>query len=99
MEKKINLSKNELKVLQVLHRDAYDCEICLAFDWIEGETKLSKKEVQKACKVLREKELIEFHRGLMSDDGQVAGSGYCISYKGRAFLNPCDKCKEEAHYD
>ena len=94
------LTPNEIKVLQVLYDDTdHWGEKCIAFDWIMEESKLSRKEVQKACKVLREKGLIQFFRGLMNDEGQVAGSGYCISAEGQKHANPCDMCEQHATFD
>ena len=98
MKEKLEITEQERLVLETLFEYAYDSERCISFDWIESETKLNRKEVQKACRSLREKGLVEFYRGLMTDDGEVAGSGYCTSYEGRAFLHPCDKCKEYAIY-
>lgn len=95
-----DLTNNEKQVLEVLfeNTDTWD-ERCIGFDWITGDSKLSRKEVQKSCKTLREYGLVEFHRGLMDDDGKVAGSGYNISQKGSALINPCDICGDSADYD
>lgn len=94
------LNGNEQKVLEVLNENTDTWgERCIGFDWIMADTKLSRKEVQKACKVLREKEFVEFYRGLMNDEGQVAGSGYCITRKGKAAITPCDVCGDAAEYD
>lgn len=84
----IVLNKAETDVLVCLSIDTDTwAERCIGFDWIMEETKLSKKEVRNACEVLRIKELICFHRGLMTEDGEVAGSGYCISQLGLDFIN------------
>lgn len=81
MEKTI--TEVEKKVLEVLFGSTrLHGEYCIGFDWIEGDTNLSRKEVKKAVHSLKEKGLAEFYRGLMDDDNQVAGSGYCISKKG-----------------
>lgn len=94
------LEENEQKVLQVLfdNTDSW-AEHCIGFDWIMGDCNLTRKEIQKACKTLREKELVQFYRGLMTEDGEVAGSGYCISKKGQAIVNPCDICEKHAEFD
>lgn len=97
---KVNLSENEKSVLTCLFENTDSlAERCIAFDWIIGDTKLTRKEVKNACKLLREKELVCFYRGLMTEDGEVAGSGYCISAKGQALINPCDVCGETAEFD
>lgn len=100
MKEKPEISSEELKVLQVLYEvtDSWG-EGCIPFSYMEDDTKLTRKEIAKACKSLREKDLAHFHRGLMDDDGKVAGSGYCISPNGRAFMAPCDVCGEYATFE
>ena len=96
----IQLTDNEKKVLTVL-ADETDTwgERCIGFDWIIGDTNLTRKEVQKACKKLREYKFVHFYRGLMTEDGEVAGSGYCVSSEGEAFIYPCDKCSDARDFD
>lgn len=98
MTEKNTLSDNEKKVLSFLAENSIDCEMCIAFDWISSDTKLSRVEVRDAARSLRKKGYAEYYRGLMNDDGMVAGSGYCITYAGKAFLHPCDKCDDYAEY-
>lgn len=78
------LTENEIKVLGVLagETDTWG-EQCLPFSWIEEDTKFDRKTIRKACRVLREKGLVVYLRGLMTEDGEVAGSGYHISPEGR----------------
>lgn len=97
---KITLNENERKVLAVLDEvtDTWG-ERCITFSWIIDDAKLTLKEVRRACRSLRRKGLAEFYRGLMDEDGRVAGSGYCISKSGKAFMHPCDVCGAEASYD
>ena len=40
-----------------------------------------KKNISKLLKHLRELDLVEFRRGLMTDDGEVAGSGHAPNPK------------------
>lgn len=100
MKEKIEISENERKVLQVLF-DVTDTwgENCISFSYIEGDTNLKVKDIRAACQVLRKKGLAIFYRGLMTEDGEVAGSGYCISPEGKAFIFPCDLCEEEATFE
>lgn len=72
--------------------------MCVSFSYL-ADNGLTIKEVRRACRSLRRKGLSEFHRGLMNDDGEVAGSGYCISRDGEALINPCDICGNKSHYD
>lgn len=39
-----------------------------------------------ALRSLREKGLVEYRRGLMNEDGEVAGSGYGLTQEGRTRL-------------
>ncbi len=95
-----DITENERKVLEVLLEDSDIWgEKCLYLSWIEEEAKLDRKSVQAACKTLRAKGFAEYHRGLMDDDGKVAGSGYCLTRAGRALISPCDDCEEYAFYD
>lgn len=99
-ENKPEINEIERKVLQVLY-DVTDSfgEYCISFAWISDDSKLNRKEVQVACRALKSKGLVMFYRGLMSEEGQVAGSGYCISQKGKAYICPCDVCGQEAIFD
>lgn len=98
-KKKVRINDNERKVLTVLDEvtDTWG-ERCLPFSWIIDGENLDLKAVRRACRSLRKKGLAEFHRGLMDEDGQVAGSGYCISKAGKAFMHPCDVCGDESTY-
>lgn len=88
MDKKINLNENEKKVLLYLREASMpDGEYCLPFDYISDGTNLDRKAVRKACRSLARKGLAGFYRGLMTDDGEVAGSGYSITYYGRDFVD------------
>lgn len=91
---KIELSNIEFRVLEILG-EATDSwgERCISFAYIAGEENApSLKEIGKACRALRAHGLAEFYRGLMTEEGEVAGSGYCISQEGKLFLNPCIDC-------
>lgn len=53
------------------------------FAYLQRETGCTREEVSKACRVLRARGVLEFARGLMTGDGEVAGSGYRMSDAGR----------------
>lgn len=92
----IELTDNEVKVLISLYEgsDTWG-EMCVSFAYIKSacDDKLTLKEVAIACRSLREKGLAEFYRGLMDEDGAVAGSGYCITKAGQLLLHACIDCK------
>ena len=76
---------DEVKVLECLNRDA---EMCYPYDYICGETGLTRDQAKAAIDRLREFGAVEFWRGLMNDDGEVAGSGFCWGdpHKAEALL-------------
>lgn len=71
-----SLTEVEYQVLQALQ---YDSDMCYGYDWIMDYTKVDRKETKKAVDHLRDLQVIGFHRGLMNDDGEVAGSGFGIN--------------------
>ena len=98
----IKLNDNEKNVLTALAECTRSGgELCMAFKSIASYTEpdLDEKAVRRACRSLKVKGFAEFHRGLMDDDGKVAGSGYCVSDEGEAFLSPCDVCGCKTTYE
>lgn len=94
LEQQVRLNENESKILGVLDLVTREHgDLCVAFDYLIGETKLERAIVRRACRSLRSKGLAEFYRGLVTEDGEMAGSGYCISRAGQVFLRPCMNCK------
>lgn len=77
------LTENEEAVLVVLSSTE---EHCVNYAWLQGATGMGHKELELIIKHLKELELIEFWRGLMTDDGDVAGSGWCRSLKGNEYV-------------
>lgn len=60
-----------------------DCDFCyLGFKGIGRRTRLSRKLIRRACRSLRRKGLAEYGRGLWTEDGEVAGSGYAATRAG-----------------
>lgn len=70
----MKLTKIQYEILVEL-----DTEWCKNFSSFE-ELNLTKKQLGAEFKILREAGLVEFNRGLIDDDGKVAGSGYCRVY-------------------
>ena len=67
--------------IEELTKTQYDILIKMSSDWCYpfshfDELNLTRKELSKEFKILRESGLVEFCRGLMTEDGEVAGSGY-----------------------
>jgi hypothetical protein len=93
------INDNERKVLVILVDDWSSDFPCYRFSFIARETKLEIPQVRRACRSLARKGLTQYVRGLFTEDGEVAGSGYCATEKGAALINPCDVCGNVAAYD
>lgn len=80
-ENKTNLTDSELDCLEALVGHA---DFCLPFKaiavYVGG---LDISEVRGGCRALASKGLAFFQRGLMTEDGEMAGSGYGITPEGR----------------
>lgn len=55
-------------------------EWCYPYPCLVEFTGYRKEILQKEFKVLRKLKYIEYHRGLIDEDGRVCGSGYSLSY-------------------
>ena len=53
---------------------------CFTNDWI------TRDMASAICKSLRDRGFLTYERGLWSEDGEPAGSGYAITDKGRKYL-------------
>lgn len=82
------MSPKETKVLRALVEHGTDyCGFCfLNFASISDETGFDRKTVRRACRSLTRKGLAEFGKGLWTEDGEPAGSGYCATKSGHAAL-------------
>lgn len=60
-------------------------EFCTYLRPIAKSLNCSLGYIKSGVQSLRAKGLVEYQRGLMSDDGMVAGSGYRCTDKGRRF--------------
>lgn len=77
------LRDDHLRVLRSLHEQSTpDGEWCIYFKHIEIDTGLDRNTVRRCCRYLAKRKLAEFHHLFSYDDGEVAGSGYCISTLG-----------------
>jgi len=100
MNEAIKLSERERKCLESLVEilRGADEGACIYFRTVAQDTGLTEQQVRRAVRSLARKGLAEYHRGLFDDDGFTAGSGYCPTKAGRALIEPCDICGEEAIY-
>lgn len=72
-----SITEVEYQVLRSIME--HDTDMCYPYSWIMDYTKLDRAETKKAVDHLRELGIVEFYRGLMTDDGEVAGSGFGIT--------------------
>lgn len=72
------LTKIQYEILTKL-----DSEYSYGFSWFD-DLGLTRKELSAEFKVLRKIGLVEYQRGLLNDDGEVAGSGYGLPYGRKA---------------
>lgn len=84
----MNLNTAERGVLEALvERREADNVFCYSnFRGLCDRPQLDRKVVRRACRVLKRKGLAEFGRGLWTDDGEVAGSGYAATIAGADFI-------------
>jgi hypothetical protein len=78
------LTEQEETVLVELN---YDAEYCRNYQHLEYRTDIKRKWLEPIIKRLKELEYIEFYRGLMTDEGEVAGSGWCRSKRGNDYID------------
>jgi hypothetical protein len=80
------LTPHQKKVLGILfhgRRNMHDYDyVCLYRRTIEEDAHLTNMQVGRALGALRRLGFAAYHRGLMTEDNQVAGSGYCITEVG-----------------
>jgi hypothetical protein len=77
------LTGNEEAVLMEMRSNA---EYCINYAWLDGTNGMHRKELEPIIKHLKELEYIDFYRGLMTEEGEVAGSGWCRSRKGNDYM-------------
>lgn len=81
--KNLKLSDEKAAILKFLGEKP---DWCFPFLPIQKEFGMERNEVRRICRYLAKHNLLEFTRGLFNEDGEVAGSGYCITPKGVAYL-------------
>jgi transcription initiation factor IIE alpha subunit len=78
---------SHLKVLMALdEKSAPFGEYCVNFKTLTNATGMSRQEVRRIVRHLARKGMAEFHKGLWSEAGEVAGAGYCITKPGQAIV-------------
>ena len=78
----VRLNPNEVKVLAALASLGNDGFGYMPFVSIGERVRLSRREVRLACRSLTRKGLAKFGRGLWTEGGEPAGSGYAATDLG-----------------
>lgn len=73
-------NENEVKILKLLSKNEY----YWGYDYICDETGLTRVQAKEAIDRLRLVGAVNFLRGLMTEDGEVAGSGFGVDDNERA---------------
>lgn len=88
----------EFRILE--HFVELDEDYCYGYDEFVVATGLSKEELKPAMKSLREKGFVEYHRGLINDDGETAGSGFGLNYRKKSEAwDWVDQMRRHFHYN
>lgn len=82
MSKKVPSGYLSIAAEDILAEFYYDSEYCYGYAWFGGKT----PENVAAIKELKKHGMIDFYRGLMTEEGEVAGSGWCRSVKGNKYV-------------
>lgn len=77
----MNLNDKERKILEYLADESGDYGYC-NFGAIHAETRIDRKAIRRACRSLTRKGLAQFGKGLWTEDGEPAGSGYAATEAG-----------------
>lgn len=78
----VRLNANEEKVLAALAASYSEDFGYIGFAGVSRRTRLSRREVRRACRSLTRKGLAQFARGLWTENGRTAGSGYAATKAG-----------------
>lgn len=81
----------ELRILAVLSEGTEDFGY-FGFDTLSRRTQFERRQVRLDVRRMARKGWTQFGKGLWTEDGEPAGSGYCITDLGRAALaQPVEK--------
>jgi hypothetical protein len=73
------LTETQYNILNLMCSNEWGNDYCYSFRHFD-ELNLTKKELSKEFKILREAGLVYFTNGLMTEEGEVCGSGYGLAY-------------------
>lgn len=76
-----SFTRTEMKVLKSW--EDWGIDMCQGYTGVMNDTEMSKQELKPIIENLKRRGILEFYRGLMNDDGGVAGAGWSITIEGR----------------
>lgn len=81
------LSANERAALGALHEVYHQGEAwALTFKGVSVRSGLPLHQVRRTVRALARKGMAQYMRGLMTEDGELAGAGYCCTADGAAWI-------------
>lgn len=61
-------------------------EMCVHFKPLAAWCDMARSEVRRITRHLARRGYAEYHKALWTEDGEMAGAGYCISQAGRDLI-------------
>lgn len=81
----VSLSKRQRDIVMALY--TLDPDFAVTFNWISSESGIYNDETARnITRALARKGITEHVRGLMTDEGEVCGSGYRLTVMGRQMV-------------
>lgn len=77
------MDKDQVAVLKAFYDVSYDY-YCFGYDWLKDVTGLDRKPAYKAVHALMKLGYVGYHKGLFTEDGLTAGSGFMINHERKA---------------
>ena len=75
------MNKEELDLqIKILEAFFEDEELAYNYSYFEEKTGANRQEIKKIMDRLRKNEVVEYVKGLMTEEGELAGSGFQLSY-------------------
>lgn len=82
----MNLSTVEVDVLVALNDKTEPDEFYVGFGPLQQSLEITRNELRRACRSLARKGLAGYCKGLMTEEGEMAGAGYAVTREGRETL-------------
>ena len=67
--------------IKIIEAFLEDDELAYYYRYFEKKTGATREQIKPIMDELRKAEMVELVRGLMNDDGEVAGSGFALTYR------------------